>query len=154
MLSSRAFGAPSLVLYGPSGTGKTELAKSLFGEGNTLVVDSENAATPSFREFDRSVHRAVVFDECAGASFILANKKVMQAHRDGAKLGKSPTGAWEYEVSLWRIPLICTTNHWPPTGLSPADQDWIDKQVLQVHSDRPVWEPGPKREREELERDG
>ena len=59
----------------------------MFGEASTLVVDSENATTPSLREFDRRVHKAIVFDECAGASFILVNKKVMQAHRDGAKLG-------------------------------------------------------------------
>ena len=52
----------------PRGPGR--LAKSLFGEANTLVVDSENATTPSLREFDRRVHKAIVFDECAGASLV------------------------------------------------------------------------------------
>jgi len=84
-------------------------------------------------------------------SLIGANKKVMQAHRDGAKLGKSPTGGWEYEVWLWRVPLICTTNHWPDPDLCPADRDWLEKQVVAVEIDHPVWEPAPKRGREETE---
>jgi len=138
-----------LVLWGPSGTGKTELAKSLFGEATTLVVDVENTVSPCLREFDRERHKCVVFDEMQGVQFILGNKKLMQAHLDGARLGKSPTGGWEYDVWLWRIPLVCTTNHWPPQGLSSADQNWIDAQVVAVAIHDPVWEAQPKRPREE-----
>ena len=69
--------------------------------------------------------------------------------RRRVKLGKSPTGGWEYEVWLWRTPLICTTNHWPDPTLCPADVDWTSKQVVAVEVDSPVWEAAPKRGRDE-----
>ena len=109
----------------------------------------ENSQSPCLKEFCRKTHKCVVFDEMEGAAFILRNKKLMQAHVDGARLGKSPTGAWEYFVWLWRVPLVCTTNHWPPVGLSPADQNWIDAQVVQVRVGESVWQPRPRRPREE-----
>ncbi len=43
-----------------------------------------------------------------GAAFILRNKKLMQAHVDGAGLGKSPIWAWEYFVWQWRVPFVRT----------------------------------------------
>ncbi len=139
-----------LVLHGPSGTGKTELAKSLYGEAHTCVVGVENATVPGLRGFDRQIHKCIVFDEMGpGGRLILDNKKLMQAHKDGATLGKSPTGGWEYEVWLWRVPLICTTNHWPPEKLCAADADWLAKNVIDVRIAEPVWEAGVKRGRED-----
>ena len=39
-------------------------------------------------------------DDIAGSDFVLANKKLLQAHADGAKLGQSPTQTLAYEVFL------------------------------------------------------
>ena len=49
-----------------------------------LVVDVENAQSPCLKEFNRKLHQCVVFDEMEGAAFILRNKKLMQAHVEGA----------------------------------------------------------------------
>ena len=76
-----------LVLYGPSKTGKSSLAKSLYGVDRTLVLDCQHATVPDLKEYQLGFHRCIVFDEMAeGAALIVGNKKLMQAHSDGAKV--------------------------------------------------------------------
>jgi hypothetical protein len=76
-----------LVLHGRSGTGKTALAKALFGAERTLVIDAQAAAVPPMKDYRVGEHDCVVFDEMgAGASLIVGNKKLMQAHSDGARV--------------------------------------------------------------------
>jgi hypothetical protein len=76
-----------LVLHGPSKTGKTEFAKSLFGAERTLVIDCQNAAVPDMKDYVLGHHLCVVFDEVdSGAKLIAQNKKLMQAHSTGAKV--------------------------------------------------------------------
>ena len=79
-----------LVLVGGSKLGKTELAKDFKGPAQTLVVDCQHTTHPDLRDFDPRKHKAVVMDDIAGSDFVLANKKLLQAHADGAKLGQHP----------------------------------------------------------------
>ena len=106
-----------LVFHGPSQTSKSRLARSLFGEDRTLVVDVQHAEHPDLRGFRRHQHCAIVLDEVASPSFIVSNKKVLQAHVDGAILGQSATQLYTYEVFLWRVPIMLTTK----LGLDEAD---------------------------------
>ena len=53
-----------LVLFGPSQTGKSRLARCLFGEDVTLVVDVQHAAHPDLHAFCRKTHRAVLSWAC------------------------------------------------------------------------------------------
>ena len=87
-----------LVLFGPSRTGKSRLARSLFGESRTLVVDVQHADHPDLHGFKRHHHLAVLLDEVASPKFIAGNKKLLQAHVDGAILGQSATQLYTYEV--------------------------------------------------------
>ena len=119
-----------LVLVGGSKLGKTELAKDFKGPAQTLVVDCQHAAHPDLREFDPRKHKAVVMDDIAGSDFVLANKKLLQAHADGAKLGQSPTQTLAYEVFLWRVPVIVTTNHWSVAHHGAVDQEWLAKNCV------------------------
>ena len=57
--------------------------------------------------------------------FIVSNKKVLQAHVDGAILGQSATQLYTYEVFLWMVPIMLTTNNWDLSRLSKEDADWI-----------------------------
>ena len=66
----------------------------------------------------------------AGSDFVLANKKLLQAHADGAKLGQSPTQTLAYEVFLWRVPVIVTTNHWSVAHHGAVDQEWLAKNCV------------------------
>ena len=128
-----------LVLVGGSKVGKTELAKSFKGPVNTLVVDCQHALHPDLRAFVREKHQAVVLDDIAGTSFVLSNKKLLQAHIDGATLGQSPTQHYVYEVFLWRIPIIVTTNRWSTEDLDAADKDWLAQNCVVEAVVERVW---------------
>ena len=128
-----------LVLVGPSKLGKTELAKSVKGPENTLVVDCQHALHPDLSAFDRAKHQAVVLDDISGPQLVLGNKKLLQAHVDGATLGQSPTQHFVYEVFLWRIPIVLTTNNWSVADLRGADREWLDKNCVVVAIEDRVW---------------
>jgi hypothetical protein len=128
-----------LVLHGPSRTGKSRLAKSLFGSSDTFVVDIQHAAHPDLRGFRRHQHKAILLDEMQSAEFIVGNKKVLQAHVDGAILGQSATQLYTYEAFLWRVPIVITTNNWNYESFDAADRDWIQANCIEVLVDTPVW---------------
>ena len=113
-----------LVLCGPSGLGKTEYAKSLYGPKATHECDCSSTSTPDLKGFDRNCHQAVLFDE-ARPETVLQNKKLFQAHISGAVLGQTTTGCYSYKVWAWQRLLMITTNHWDVSGLDPADQAWL-----------------------------
>ena len=129
-----------LVLHGLSRTGKSRLARSLFGEDRTLVVDVQHAEHPDLRGFQRNKHKAVLLDEVATPSVIVNNKKVLQAHVDGAILGQSPTQTYTYEVFLWRVPIILTTNNWRLDKLTDEDSEWVNANCIVVHVAEPVFD--------------
>ena len=129
-----------LVLYGPSQTGKSRLARSLFGTERTLVVDVQHAEHPDMHAYRRHSHLAVLLDEVADPSFIVNNKKLLQAHVDGAILGQSATQKFTYEVFLWRTPIILTTNNWNLSHLCAEDLDWIHANCVAVHVPEPVYQ--------------
>ena len=72
--------------------------------------------------------------------FVANNKKVLQAHVDGAILGQSATQLYTYEVFLHRTPLMLTTNFWEYDDFNTADKDWIEANCVAVHINAPVWE--------------
>ena len=62
----------------------------------------------------------------------MRNKKLLQAHADGALMGQSPTQRFTHGVSLWRVPVILTCNAWGTSRLGPADLNWIEENCV-VH---------------------
>ena len=128
-----------LVLYGPSRTGKSRKARSYFGESRTLVVDVQHAEHPDLRAYRRKFHRAILLDEVSSVSFIVANKKLLQAHVDGAILGQSATQLFSYEVFLWRVPIILTTNNWDVSSLKDHEKEWVLANCVPVFVGEPVW---------------
>ena len=104
------------------------------------MVDVQHAEHPDLRGFRRLVHKAILMDEVSSPSFIVGNKKVLQAHVDGAILGQSATQVYTYEVFLWRTPLMLTTNNFDYSGMSPSDVNWIETNAVAVEIKEPVWE--------------
>ena len=133
--------------------GKSRLARSLYGFEHTLVVDVQHADHPDLKGYRRDKHTAVLLDEVASPEFIVGNKKVLQAHVDGAILGQSATQLWTYEVFLWRTPLMLTTNNYDYSDFSASDVNWIETNTVAVYIGEPVWDDSaikppasPKRE--------
>jgi hypothetical protein len=120
------------------------MARSLFGDGRTLVVDVQHAAHPDLRAYRRGLHKAVLLDEMASPEFIVTNKKLLQAHVDGAILGQSSTQLFTYELFLWRTPLMITTNNFDYSAFSAADKDWLESNCVAVYVGQPVWEGAPQ----------
>jgi hypothetical protein len=131
-----------LVLVGRSWLGKSELAKEAKGPQNTLVVDCQNAAHPDLHEFDPLKHQAIVMDDISGTEFVVQNKKLLQQHVDGAKLGQSPTQTLVYDAWLWRLPVVVTTNKWSYENLDALDVDWLEKNCEVREITEEVWERG------------
>ena len=82
------------------------------------------------------------------------NKKLLQAHVDGALLGQSSTQMFTYTVSLWRTPVILTTNNWNLHGLAADELEWVAANCVAVQVDTPVFaapalpgQPSLKRQR-------
>ena len=92
--------------------------------------------------FRRHEHRAVLLDEVADPSFIVNNKKLLQAHDDGAKLGQSATQLYTYEVFLWRVPIMLTTNNWCLDELTDDQREWVDSNSVAIHVGEPVGRSG------------
>ena len=67
-------------------------------------VESKAADLPRHFSPDDRANREDIRQCCA---LILSNKKMMQAHVDGARVGQSATQKWAHEVNLWRVALIC-----------------------------------------------
>ena len=126
-----------LVLVGDSKYGKTTFAKSLFGPGATLVVECQNAVEPPLRNFDRSRHRAICFDE-GTSKFVVQNKSVFQAGIDATLLGQSKTNSLSYSVWLHGVALIVSTNSWLH-DVTPSEADWLRKNSLVVEVTDHMW---------------
>ena len=106
----------------------------------TLVIDVQHAEHPDLRSFDRAIHKAVLLDEVSSPAFLVGNKKLLQAHVDGAILGQSPTQLFTYEAWLWRTPIMLTTNNWVYGELPAADRNWIETNCVAVYIGEPVWQ--------------
>ena len=100
----------------------------------------QHAEHPDLHGFRRHFHKAVLLDEVATPKFIVSNKKLLQAHVDGAILGQSPTQTYTYEVFMWRVPIILTTNNWRLETLADEDREWLNANCIAVYVAEPVFE--------------
>ena len=131
-----------LALFGPSCTGRSRLARHLFGDERTLVVDVQHAEHPDMRAYNRSIHPAVLLDEVSSPMVAVDNKKLLQSHVDGARLGQFATQLFAYEVFLWRTPIMLTTNNWKYDDYTDSDKSWLDANCAAVHIQEKVFETG------------
>ena len=124
---------PFLVLHGASRYGKTQFARQLFGAARTLVVSCQGVKQPNLKSFSRSKHKAIVFDE-ADHTLILANKQLFQAGTVSILLVQSQCQEHAYEVWLYGVPLIISTNTWDATA-----DEWLPANSILVPVDSPLW---------------
>ena len=88
-----------LVLDGPSGMGKTECVRSLFGTEATLERNAACNDHAHLRDFDPFVHKTNLWD-AASLRMVLAQRKLFQCPACWADLGGSPTERDVYRAWL------------------------------------------------------
>ena len=133
-----------LVLDGPSGMGKTEFAKGLFGAGNTLELNCAATQHLVLREFNARQHRCIFLDE-APPEYVLKERKIFQCPSGWVELGASPTGNMTYKVWLNDACIVIASNTWTErvAQLGLADQAWIKANSVCVRVEAPLWLPRP-----------
>ena len=114
---------PFLLLVGPSRTGKTEYAKSLFTNPLELKVGKLEQMPDGMRAFSRKLHDGIVLDDIRAFSFLVQHQEKLQSKYDvRLELGTTPGGQCAYHKWLWRIPVVVTANN-TTTGHDLLDSD-------------------------------
>lgn len=131
-----------LVLEGPSGLGKTEYVRSLYGPSQTLELNCASCGrNPDLRQHDSLRHRCILFDE-ASPELVLANKKLFQAPATWVDLGHSPTGRDVYRVFLNEAVLVVCSNGWSGQCAllkCEEDKEWLQKNSVLVIVHGPMY---------------
>ena len=68
--------------------------------------------------------------------FVLNYRALFQASSDIHTLGDSRTGAYSYDVWLWRGPIVVTVDM---TAVWDSAEAWIQANNTHVHLDRACW---------------
>ena len=118
-----------LVLHGPSRTGKTELARSLY---NNAYV---HKGSIDWSKYDSRVHDVIIFDDVPNIyAYVDDNRALFQAGPDGIVVNTSATNAFAHTIYLAGKPMIITSNDVPP-----ADNEWIAANARVVFIDSQTW---------------
>ena len=130
-----------LVITGPSRTGKTQYALSLFGKAATYEATSAGTEDPPWQDFDDRRHRAILFDE-ATTVMLLQHRKLFQAPNAVVTLGQSRTNCHAFDVYVNNAVLIITSNSWlEQLSMSPLpDAEWLKANQVLVQALLPLWE--------------
>ena len=125
-----------LLLVGKSRSGKTQFAKSLFGNTKTMVLNCQGLGTaiPSLREVNRAVHSCIVFDEVSEKQ-VLDNKVLFQAGIEKVALAQSRCGGFRYDIWPYGLAMILCSNKFLMTvhdGLEDDEEDWLRANIVVV----------------------
>ena len=129
-----------LVLTGPSSLGKTQFAKKLFGEHQTLTIGCQNVSTPFLKDYNRKKHKAIIFDEVS-SQCIHGNKAIFQANNDVVLLGQTPSAEYVYRVFLYGVAMICCCNDWMEgIDRGSAAEEWLLTNSIVYDCTRRMWQ--------------
>ena len=127
-----------LVLNGPGCLGKTQFAKHLFGEDQCLLVPCQGVKQPCLKEFNRTVHKCVVFDEL-NSKAIVDNKALFQSNTDGVLLGQSACNEHAYWRYLYAVPLVVSCNDWLEGKLEDHEKEWLQANAIVYEVKEKLW---------------
>jgi len=130
-----------LVLVGPTGVGKTEFVKAMFGPKHTLELNAAGMQHPCLRDFNPELHRCILWDE-GEASLVASNRKLFQCPACFVDLGFSPTASMTYKVMVNKCVMVINSNRWYEQlqKLNPGDREWIEGNQVAVHVTSPLWD--------------
>ena len=133
----------SIVLNGPTSTGKTRFARSMADIDAVYYCDcSSKDGIPDLRKFDFVKHKVIILDEISAKNAI-AHKKLLQAGSDPCVMGMSPTMQHVYTVWAQCTKFVICTNTWGCLGdiLDEEDVSWLPDYMVVVQLDAALFEP-------------
>lgn len=138
-----------VLVSGPSGMGKTELAKSWFKNPLCMKVGELSSSFPAkMREFDRRVHDGVVLDDVRDLLFVASFQHVFQGKSDEEiYFAETPGDTCRYSKLLFRTPFVATINRSTRNLEYLRTHDYISKEsnciVLELTEPPYVCSAGP-----------
>lgn len=126
-----------LAVVGSSEAGKTSYGMSILGAERSLKVGCGSCPTgvlPSLSQFDRTKHKAIVFDECT-VQQILTNREFFQSSQYPQTMSQSVCNQHSYEIWVYMTAMIVCCNDLATTvdqGLSESEADWMQTNVTLV----------------------
>ncbi len=129
-----------VVVDGPTRTGKTQWAESIFGAERTLTVNCQNAKEPVLRHFNRALYDAIIFEE-ADWRLVYENKMLFQARNNAVDMGRSATNVHHYVVRLHGVAMFVVGNAFY-NGIAenlPA-KEYVEQNVVYWNVEGPLWD--------------
>lgn len=124
---------PVLLLLGPSMSGKTEYANSLFRCPLELKIGSLMHFPDKLRDFDRKRHDGLVLDDLRDLAFLTENQdKIQGKYNVQLEFGITPGGQCKYEKYLFRVPIVATLNYSTQNLSFLETHDWLSKAGYRV----------------------
>ena len=103
---------PILVVLGPSMSGKTEWAKSLFKMPLELKIANLTHFPDKLRTFDRKTHDGIVLDDIRDLAFLSDSQDKLQGKYDTLlEFASTPGGQCKYTKYLFKVPIVATANY-------------------------------------------
>ena len=135
-----ALRCPILVAHGPSFTGKTEWAKSLFTNALEAKIGNFGHFPEKFRQFDKRKHDGIVLDDIRDLQWVADHQDKLQGTYSGAiEFVFTPGGGHAYFRDLFRVPIVITTNLSTVNLEFFQERDWLGHPGNRVI----VWFPLP-----------
>ena len=102
---------PILIVVGPSMSGKTEWAKSLFRKPLELKIGSLEHFPERMRSFVRGEHDGLVLDDIRDLAFLVRHQDKLQGKYDApVEFASTPGGGLAYFRDLYQVPVVATAN--------------------------------------------
>jgi len=117
---------PILVLDGPSYTGKTEFANSLFKNALELKIGMNTAWPSRMRDFERGKHDALILDDVRDLSFVVENQDKLQGKYNALiEFSTTAGGTCAYAKWLFAVPVVVTINLTTRHRAMLTENDWL-----------------------------
>ena len=114
---------PFLLFLGPSRSGKTEWAKSLFESPLELKIGTLENFPEAMRRFSRQDNDALILDDVRDAYFFVRHQEKLQGKYDAKiEFATTPGGQCSYTKWLWRVLVVATANY-TTTNLNLLESD-------------------------------
>ena len=133
LFKSDALRYPILVVLGPSHSGKTEWAKSLFKQPLKLEIGILPQFPETMRTFDRRKHDAIILDDLRDMAFLTQHQEKIQGKYDLlVEFGTTPGGTCAYKKDLFAVPVVATANESTANLAFLDSHDWLSRAENRV----------------------